>query len=383
MRVFSDDFATQLRNTTAGSSLVGSLAVRQDPHVIRFREQIETWYAETDRNAQRAILPALRSMNDEEFYSAFFALAMQRFVRLNGWESTFRPFERDVPALSVRIPSPPSSFDMEIATVLPRSSSGRERQVQMLMAEINAIESYFVFAVHVRRWLPEDFDPARVRSALEQWLSELSKDEQYASRRAQYLDDRIDIEFAILGKEQESHSHCIGLWLSPLDVEEHFEGLSQATEGALTKARASASEEKRPFVVALCHGYTWGMVENTIMHALYGKPRSIRARSGFGGGRRKVYDYSRIFRKAIFNRPGNEMLSAVIFVETAWQGNEICYDMRVFHNPWATLPLPLDAFGILPQLVQSPQTQQNGGTPSGPILSWRNQLKQMVSLSGE
>lgn len=380
MRVFSDDFASQLRSG-GGSSLVESLAVRQDPHVIRFREQIETWYGETDRNAQRTILPALRSRNDEEFYSAFFALALQRFVALNGWQSTFRPFEKEVPTFNVRIPTPTSEFDLEVATVLPRASSGRERSVQMLMAEISAIESQFIFAVHVRRWLPDDFDPGRVRSALEQWLAELSKDEQYASRRAQYLDDRIDIEFAILSKTDETRTNCIGLWLSPLDVEEHFEGLSQATESALTKARSNPTEAKKPFVVALCHGYTWGMVENTIMQALYGKPRSIRARSGFGGGRRKVYDYSRIFRKAIFNRPGNEMLSGVVFIETAWQGNEICYDMRVFHNPWATHPLPLEAFGILPQLVPAPQT--NGGAQNGPILSWRNQMKQMVSLSGE
>lgn len=379
MRVFSDELASQLRTGGAGSSLVESLALRQDPHVIRFREQIESWYSDADRNAQKLMLPALRSRNDEEFYAAFFSLALHRFIGMNGWTSTFRPFEKDAPTFTVQVPNPPSEFDLEVATVLPKAPTGRERQVQILMAEINAIESYFIFAVHVRRWLPEDFDPARVRSALEQWLQELAKDEQYASRRAQYLDDRIDIEFAILAKADEPKPNCIGLWLSPLDVEEHFEGLTQSVEGALTKYRAAAPEEKKPFVVALCHGYTWGMVENTIMHALYGKPRSIRARSGFGGGRRKVYDYSRLFRKALFNRPGNEMLSAVMFIETAWQDNQICYDMRVFHNPWTSHPLPLEAFGILPQLVPAPQA--NGAAPSGPILSWRNQIHQVVTLS--
>lgn len=380
MRVYSEDFTNQFKSGISGASLVESLALRHDPQVTRFREQIEHWYAETERNAQKALLNPLRSKADEEFWSAFFSLVIQRFIARSGWSYVFRPYEQDHPTFRINSQTPPADFDLEVASVAPRAAGGRERKVQLLMAEINAIESQFVFAVHVRRWLPEDFDPAKVRAALEQWLIELAKDEQYASRRAQYLDDKIDIEFAILSKGEETKPNCIGLWLAPLDVEEHFEGLTSSTEAALAKARASdPSGGRRPFVVALCHGDTWGMVENTIMHALYGKPRSVRARSGFGGGRRKVYDYARIFRKAIFNRPGNEILSAVLFVENRWHQGEVQYDMKVFHNPWAAQPLPLEAFSILPQLVPAPQV--NGTSAAGPILSWRNQMSQLVSLA--
>lgn len=378
MRIYSEDFVSQFRAGASGHSLVESLALRHDPQVSRFRDQIENWYAETERNAQRALLTPLRSRSDEEFFGAFFSLVLQRFVGRSGWRYVFRPYEPGHPTFRVTSTTPPADFDMEVAAVAPRAAGGRERKVQLLMSEISAIESQFVFAVHVRRWLPEDFDPAKVRQALEQWLGELAKDEQYAQRRAQYLDDKIDIEFAILAKHEEAHPNCIGLWLAPLDVEEHFEGLTHAIENALTKAKAEPSGVRRPYVVTLCHGDTWGMVENTVMHALYGKPRSIRARSGFGGGRRKVYDYARLFRKAIFNRPGNEILSAVLFVENRWHQGEVQYDMRVFHNPWATTPLPLELFSILPQLVPAPQVN---GNQAGPLLSWRNMMNQLVSLS--
>lgn len=379
MRVYSEDFTQQFKSGITGSSLVESLALRHDPQVSRFREQIENWYAETERNAQKALLTPLRSKSDEEFWSAFFSLVVQRFIHRSGWRYVFHPYEDKEPTFRV---SPPSGgdFDLEVASVAPRSAGGRERKVQLLMHELSAIESHFIFAVHVRRWLPEDFEPGKVRAALEQWLVELAKDEQYASRRAQYLDDKIDIEFAILAKGDDSKNNCIGLWLAPLDVEEHDSGLKTATEKALEKARSEAGNgSKRPFVLALCHGDTWGMAENTIMHALYGKPRSVRARSGFGGGRRKVYDYSRIFRRAIFNKQGNEALSAVLFVENRWHQGEVQYDMKLFHNPWATNPMPLEAFSILPQLVPAPQV--NGASTNGPILSWRNQRNQLVSLS--
>ena len=380
MRVYSDEFVNQFKNAVPGGSLVETLALRHDPQVARFKEQLETWYADIPRDVQKVILQPLRSKQDEEFYQAFFSLALQRFIMRSGWRSTFRPYEDSQPTFRVTAPNPPIEFDMEVAAVAPRAAGGKERKVQLLMAELASIDSQFVFAVHVRRWLPEDFDPSKVRAALEQWLTELSKDEQYASRRAQYLDDRIDIEFAILAKADQPGSNCIGLWLAPLDVEEHFEALNQATEAAIAKARQIQDPGRRPFVVSLCHGDTWGMVENTIMHALYGKPRSIRARSGFGGGRRKVYDYSKTFRKAVFNRPGNELLSAVLFIEAHWHQGEIQYDMRVFHNPWAATPLSLDLFGILPQLVPAPQQASNGNQPS-PLLSWRNQMKQLVSLA--
>ncbi len=375
MRVYNDEFVAGLRAGSPGVSVVEALALRQDPLVTRFRDQVEAWFADSDRNAQRALLPPLRSRVDEEFYGAFFALVMKQFLATSGWRASFQPFERDQPTF--RVAAPQGEFDLEVAAVAPRSAGGRERKVQLLMSELASIEGQFVFAVHVRRWLPDDFDPTRVRLALEQWLRDLTTDDQYASRRALYLDDRIDIEFAILSKSHEARPNCIGLWLAPLDVEEHFEGLNQAAEKALVKVRGGTGAPKRPFVVALCHGDTWGMVENTVMHALYGKPRSIRARSGFGGGRRKVYDYSRRFRPAIFNRPGNEPLSAVLFVENRWHMGEIQYDMRVFHNPWAATPLPQEAFSILPQLVPAPLT--NGA--ASPLLSWRNQQNQLVSLS--
>lgn len=378
VRVYSEEFVSQFKGAVPSGSLVETLALRHDPQVARFKEQLESWYAETGRDAQKLLLQPLRSRQDDEFYQAFFSLALQRFVARSGWRSVFRPYEEGAPTFRITAGNPPVEFDMEVAAVAPRAAGGKERKVQLLMAELSSIESHFVFAVHVRRWLPEDFDPAKVRAALEQWLSELSKDEQYASRRAQYLDDRIDIEFAILYKAEQHAANCIGLWLAPLDVEEHFEALNQSTEAALTKIRA-AEASKRPYVVALCHGDTWGMVENTIMHALYGKPRSIRARSGFGGGRRKVYDYSKTFRKAIFNRPGNEVLSAVLFIEAHWHQGEIQYDMRVFHNPWAATPLSLDYFGILPQLVPAPMQATQSNQPQ-PLLSWRNQMKQLVSL---
>lgn len=378
MRVYSEDFVSQIRSAAPGGSLVETLALRHDPQVARFKEQLETWYADAGRDAQKLLLQPLRSRQDEEFYQAFFSLALQRFVTRSGWRSTFRPYEENEPTFRISTGTPPVELDMEVAAVAPRAAGGKERKVQLLMAELASIDSHFVFAVHVRRWLPEDFDPAKVRAALEQWLGELSKDEQYASRRAQYLDDRIDIEFAILSKAEEPRSNCIGLWLAPLDVEEHFEALNTATEKALAKARQEQRPPDRPYVIALCHGDTWGMVENTIMHALYGKPRSIRARSGFGGGRRKVYDYSKTFRKMLYNRPGNEMLSAVLFIEAHWHQGEIQYDMRVFHNPWTSAPLSLETFGILPQLVPAPQ-QAAGNQPS-PLLSWRNQMKQLVSL---
>lgn len=378
MRVYSEDFVSQFKSGVSGVSLVESLALRHDPQVARFRDQIESWYAEADRNAQKLLLPPLRSKSDPEFFSAFFSLVLQRFIAKSGWRSVFHPYDDKQATFRITSQNPPTDFDLEVTAVAPRAGSGRERMVQLLMHELAAIESQFVFAVHVRRWLPDDFEPAKVRQALEQWLLELGKDEQYASRRAQYLDDRIDIEFAILSKGDEPQTNCIGLWLAPLDVEEHFEALNQAIEKALAKSRNDEGGVKRPFVVALCHGDTWGMVENTIMHALYGKPRAIRARSGFGGGRRKVYDYSRTFRKALFNRPGNEGLSAVLFVENRWHQGEVQYDMRVLHNPWSTAPLPLESFGIIPQLVPAPQPN---GAAAGPLLSWRNQMNQLVSLS--
>ena len=218
MRVYTEDFVSQFKAAGPGPSLVETLAVRHDPQVSRFREQIEMWYSETEQRAQKSLLTSLRSRTDEEFFNGFFSLALQRFIVKSGWRYVFKPNEPGHPTFRITSQVPPADFDLEVAAVAPRSGSGRERKVQILMHEINNIDSMFIFAVHVRRWLPDDFDPVKVRQALEQWLTELAKDEQYASRRAQYLDDKIDIEFAILSRNEEVRTSCIGLWLAPLDV---------------------------------------------------------------------------------------------------------------------------------------------------------------------
>ena len=77
---------------------------------------------------------------------------------------------------------------------------------------------------------------------------------------------------------------------------------------------------------------------------------------------------------------GNEVLSAVLFIENRWHQGEVQYEMKVYHNPWATNPLALESFGIIPQLVPAPQPNGAAAT-AGPVLSWRNQMKQLVSLA--
>lgn len=372
--VYSDEFVSSFQPTGNGS-LVESLVSRSEPPVSRFRDQIEGWFEHVDKKAGKVLLPGLRSVNDNEFYPSFFSLVLHRFLEQSGWTVEFTPGEISRPTFRITVPQPSAEFDLEVAAVMPAEAAhGREQTLYDLLNSINQISTVYNVAIHVRRWPPRGFDPTDVRDSLARWLDSLVDDEAYASRRAQYVDGPVDIEFAILGRNDAPQTGAVSLWLAPLGMEEHFAGLQDAIEGAVNKARAEAANVRRPFVVALCHADTWGVSENTVMTELYGKPRGIRASSGHGGGRRKVYDYSRLFRKALFNKPGNEALSAVLFLEKCWQDSEVCYDLKVFHNPWSNVPVPFEVFSILPQLVPLQ------GGDQGPLLSWRNHTGQIVSL---
>lgn len=376
VRIYSDEFINSFQSSGNGS-LVEALVSRSEPPVSKFRDQIETFFENIDDSAGKVLLPALRSVKDDEFYPAFFCLVLHQFLAKSGWTVDFTPGEISRPTFRITVPSPSAEFDLEVAAVMPHEAAhGREQTLYDLLNSINEIQTYYNVAVHVRRWPPRDFDPSDVRDSLARWLESLVGDEAYASRRAQYVDGPVDIEFAVLGKNDQPATGAVNLWLAPLGVEEHFAGLQDAVEQALAKARADAANVRRPFVVALCHADTWGVSENTVMTELYGKPRGIRASSGHGGGRRKVYDYSRLFRKALFNKPGNEALSGVLFLEKCWQDGEVCYDLKVFHNPWSNVPVPFEVFSLLPQLVPLQANAENG-----PLLSWRNHTGQIVSLS--
>jgi hypothetical protein len=377
-RVYTDKFLRELQPEAASASFVEAVASHEEANVVRFRDQIEKWFQSVDKSAQNVILPGLRSSDDSKFYPAFFSLALHRFVEQSGWQLRFRPGEPNKSTFQVTVDNPACEFDMEVAAVMPRETPhGREESLFVLLSAINEIEGLFTIAVHIRRWPPRGFDPTEVRDSLARWLGTLVNDETYASKRAQYVDGPVDIEFAILSKLDEPRAELVSLWLAPLGVEEHAAGVAEGIEQALAKARAEAPSQRRPFVIALCHADTWGVAENTVMHELYGKPRGVRARSGHSGGRRKVYDYSSLFRQAIFNKEGHEAVSAVLFLEKCWKDEEVCYDLKVYHNPWTTVPLAFEVFALLPQLVPL----QTGGEEAGPMLSWRNHLGQLVSLA--
>ena len=42
-----------------------TLALRHDPQVARFKEQLEAWYADASREAQKVLLQPLRSRQEE------------------------------------------------------------------------------------------------------------------------------------------------------------------------------------------------------------------------------------------------------------------------------------------------------------------------------
>jgi hypothetical protein len=319
------------------------------------RRRLQRWFARYPAAGKADLLGRLRSRNDREHVSAVFELSMHELSLRRRYAVITHP---DLPGTSNH-----PDFLLESkrrgSLFLEAIVSGGESDVEA-GARRRANQVYDAIDRHVRsphfllsvrvRGAPATPPPGRrIADQVNAWLRSLDPaaiSARSASHRPQKTIpvDGWLLEFSVLPKgsvaRERQEGRAIGVRSGMVAVSRPETAIISALD---FKAERYGREMRRPYVIALNIPDPLVGSTSVVEDGLFG-PIVVRARETVAGYREVESRDRGVFRGP--GGPRNKNVSAVLIVvgANAWNpgGKKSC----LYHNPWATYPLPAGAFGI-------------------------------------
>jgi hypothetical protein len=336
----SELFTPELRRDLAAiqqpNSFLVSLCSRDEPPIQRFRSQIEEWFQSMNGAAQEALRPRLLATDNETLFQAFAEVVIHQSLVGNGFKVVRHPNPEDN---FYALDSPEGrAVAVPVRSYVPgvQEQTGK-RQLRELVDELSRIRHHYFFSVFLRSWLPSDFDPRPVRRALAMWLNSLD-DGMWEGKYAEYRDGPVHIEFSILDKLQGERDHLVRFRIPPLDAPTSLDFLeSQVNDTVLTVG--GAVEEDTPVLLAVFSNNSWNIPTNFIEDWLLGKADTSFGWRTAGGRQERVKAFGKGKAQSIFQQSQNSLVSGVLLADKRWVRDEVRFDFRMLHNPWARNPI--------------------------------------------
>lgn len=295
----------------------------------------------------------LRSKRPHNRYSAQQELFLYHFFhKEKGWQVTPHPTMSGVSGRpDFLVGSPLGRFYVEAVIVLPNKERDKQiRRLEQLLEDLNRMEHRFFVLVNPLTPLPLRIYPRRIRGFLKRELDKLDPYASYASPLTleyREADEDIAVEFLVIPKKHVKRAPIVGghsvgpMWIDTRDR------IRNAISGKMDRY----GKLDLPFVISVYPRLEFPADEDDWIDALFGDfqvvftvngsepPRSSRADSG-------------VFTLHYGGKPANELLSAIMecrFGFVVRQGAENI--IRIYHNPFAVHPLPIEVFQGWPQLL--------------------------------
>ena len=346
--LYSDDFRDELmRLPSPHPSFLVSLCTREEAAIQTFRGQIESWFQYLREDARDGYREKLTSLDNERFFQAFAEVAVHEALRRADRKVLTYSEEPDEP-MSVAVADSGECFSLLVQSYIPETQArGGMTAFRHLLRELGDIEHHFCFSVYLKKWLPYNFDPRPIRKALDVWLDSLDEG-LWEGKYAEYRDEHIHLEFSILEKVETKRRNLVRFKIPPLRAPALLQDLQNML---VNRVRTSASRDpSMPLVLALFGNEAWSLPENYLHDFLFGKSSSTFNWPTVGGRAQKVKSFRRRSKGALLGRPELQALSALLLCDKEWERDRVAFSMRLYHNPWARVPLKPEAFDGFSQL---------------------------------
>lgn len=350
-----------------------------EPSLDVFRMQIERWFQNLPSNQKADMYQRLRSLDDRQHLGAFYELLFHQYSLEENWKiSKHAKINGVTPDFFIEVPEGAISFYMEVATLMDderlRQNEGRFNK---LLRKINAINTKFIVSVHLKKWLSVDVKYDKIVQAADKWLNTLSK-----SDKVHY---KVEInEFGFNGSFDASYyenakmkSGCVFAWSPPGNFGNYGINQIKAAIGDKVKKYKFIKRSGKPFVIAMCGGGSYSLDEIAIDRALYGNILISWEENNPHSETMVHRDHSGLLtpKPGLFGQPRNTRVSAIIFCSRIRDKERMLYNIRVFHNPWASTKLPLEVFSKMPQLAEDRKKDSRHIR-----LKWQNDKKQLIAF---
>lgn len=339
MPLFTDALLDELgRLPGAGHSFLKQLAL--DEAAGGLREALDARIDAVPDEVGRRWRDLMGSLDNRRFVQGLAELRVVRHLGRTGWE-----------VVGLEYPGPDlvlsrAGTELRLLTLAfaPQFRPGPDRAViERLSRALDRVGSRSRIAVHVRRWLPHDFDPEPVRRAIDLWLREVDRG-GWEGRYAAYEDEHVALEFALTGEQAGPEGGVVAFTLGPFYA---WQTRGALEERLLRELDRTVAERRvgRPLVVACVSTEAWDLGAGHLREVLLGKPRCIEIPED-GSGRRLHYPHA--YAPAVFRDPVYAGVSAVLLLEGSAHIDGARSDLpapcRTWLAPWARRPLPPEAF---------------------------------------
>lgn len=343
-----------------GGPSVANFVTSESPEIQAFLARFEEWLSHTPSKDQKDLKRRLRSTDDGKFLGAYFEVVLHEFLRQRGYRITIHPDIGQTRPGPDFLASNDNAFYLEVKTRFSGAEIvEKEREINSFLRMIDSIPSPYLISLQFYTWLPDGFDSKRARDVLATYLDSLSFQRIDEIKEYHYGDQGASIDYAVYQRKS-------GAWGPPIVASWGYPLRWSSGSKLVRKALHQKSKRYKgikslglPFVIALCSGDLM-IDEEALDSALYGKVQV----TFFPGHPKPGPEWHRDLSGLLPPTPGdpsgrNTWVSAVMFCERRGIASEggHRYLMRVYHNPWAVLPLPIEVFKGLPQWVKIGETE--------------------------
>jgi hypothetical protein len=346
--------------------------------IISIREMLENWFEHLPQTAKADIRGRFRKRDEVQHQSAFFELFWHELLYSSGHTLRIHPA---VPNTSTR---PDFSierdgiaqFYVEATLALPPSDPAVARRIAELHDTLDRINSPDFFLEFQYRGSPDSNIQGRpLRDRLERWLRQLNYDEisrYYENHDYEAIptltctEEALTLTFTPIPKGP-SHrgrhgARAVGINM-PLDFRELStdEDIRSAVEGKSSKY----GQLNRPLIVVVnvmddfCDDDD---VWNALLGFIPSQNPNLRwqqqcARAPVGAWRAR-------------NGPRNAPVSAAVVTHQLSPSNIRTRVVRLIHNPWALIPLPVEFLGLEQRTIDldNGQVRERAGTHPADLL---------------
>lgn len=324
-------------------------------------ERIERWYGELDGPVDRkaALAGNLRSLKSRQFWSALSELMTSRVLGEFGCSVAFEaPIASLTPDFLARHHQG-QEFVVEVLTAF------EEEEYRRMDADLHYIANALAEIHHRTAVFLDEVDLPATRPSLKSFLNRVATwlETCNPDKPAQLCLSPADVGFSVrlstVGARPEPGPIIEGVVGPGGEISTH-QTIRDALRRKSQKYRA-VKDVGLPLVIFVWQG-TWLHVNSTSLEwALFGPPRATFARTRQGIGDAK---WDRApgglfgFGADGWSDPQHTRLSAVMYCERMWQAGRVYARPRLYHHPFAALPLGVDVFRRIPQFVPAEVTAE-------------------------
>lgn len=326
----------------------------KEPVAVKYRKDLRSYLNQYPRGNNRNDLERrLRSYTESGFYSACFELFLYQLLVSRSKKVIPHPALPNITTHpEFEVTHDLCSFFLEATLALESEEyQAQEYRLRELVDTLRDVKGGMILWAQPATHLPSDFPLDSVREFLGREVDRLNATDIQLPKTVTFEtifhDQSVVIDFEVMDDNQEGSESVVQAWGSPQArvITTHHRirrrvGVKAGKYGEMTI----------PYVIAVWPRPEFPLFKETALNALYGD-RQVHLSRKLGGIVGESRAWNGAFNTVVEGNLLNRQVSAVALYCERFLASSYSRQLYIYHNPYATKPIPEHIFSDLPQFV--------------------------------